>query len=251
MHVDVGASSFYHRSVFAHQASRCNRSRKRGKHHSATFGNLDMPNNASRPLFFLLVAVLLTLPAGHARAFCFQEAGHMYGINPQVLRSIAKVESNTDPSALNRNKNGTFDVGLMQINSIWKPLMGEERWKLLGDACYNTKTGAWILAMCINDYGYNWKALGCYHSRTPGLSEEYAKRVFTQLKRLERGQEPQPMDRDVQVAVLGDIDELVESARQGKATRKKKVITFVPYVRLSPRQTRQPPPLPGEAVPGS
>jgi soluble lytic murein transglycosylase-like protein len=182
--------------------------------------------------------------SNHAHAFCFQEAGQMYGINPLVLRSIAKVESNTDPGALNRNTNGTMDVGLMQINSIWRPLMGEERWKLLGDACYNTKTGAWILAMCINDYGYNWKALGCYHSRTPGLSEEYARRVFGQLKKLERGDEPQPLDRDMREAIEGEVGELVEAARQGKGTRKKKVIKFVPYVRLSPKQLRQPPPLP-------
>jgi soluble lytic murein transglycosylase-like protein len=188
--------------------------------------------------------LVLVSSCGIAHAFCFQEAGQMYGINPLVLRSIAKVESNTDPGALNRNTNGTTDVGLMQINSIWRPLMGEERWKLLGDACYNTKTGAWILAMCINDYGYNWKALGCYHSRTPGLSEEYAKRVFGQLKKLERGDEPQPLDRDMREAIEGEVGELVEAARQGKGTRKKKVITFVPYVRLTPRQTRQPPPLP-------
>jgi len=211
-----------------------------------------MTITASGPLVRLLAITLaLTASTARAQAFCFQEAGQIYGINPQVLRAIAKVESNTDPGARNRNSNGTYDVGLMQINSIWKPLMGEERWKLLGDACYNTKTGAWILAMCINDYGYNWKALGCYHSRTPGLSEEYAKRVFGQLKKLERGDEPQPLDRDVKEVVLGDIDELVESARQGKATRKKKVIRFVPYVRLSPKQTRQPPPLPGKALPGS
>jgi hypothetical protein len=168
----------------------------------------------------------------------------MYGINPMVLRSIAKVESNTDPEAVNKNSNGTYDVGLMQINTIWRPLLGGERWNYLGDACYNTKTGAWILAMCISKYGYNWKALGCYHSQTPELSEIYAKKVFSQLKQLERGQEPQPLDRDVQAAIRSQIDELVESARQGKGIAKKKVLKFVPYVRLSPRKLREPPAIP-------
>lgn len=206
-----------------------------------------MPITRSRHLTCLLFMLFMLLsPWRQAHAFCFQEAGQMYGINPLVLKSIAKVESNTDPGAFNRNRNGTFDVGLMQINSIWRAQMGEERWKLLGDACYNTKTGAWILAMCINDYGYNWKALGCYHSRTPGLSEEYARRVFNRLKRLERGEEAQPLDRDEEAAMRAEVEELVEAARQGKATRKKKVIKFVPYVRLSPKQLRQPPPLPAE-----
>lgn len=201
------------------------------------------------PRHILLLLPMLASLCSNAHAFCFQEAGQMYGINPMVLRSIAKVESDTDPTALNRNGNGTYDVGLMQINSIWRPLLGEERWNRLGDACYNTKTGAWILARCINDYGYNWKALGCYHSRTPGLSEEYARRVFGQLKKLERGDEPQPLDRDVKEAIEVEIDELVEAARQGKSSRKRKVVRFVPYVRLSPKQLRQPPPLPTGSSP--
>jgi soluble lytic murein transglycosylase-like protein len=193
----------------------------------------------------LWVALLfLALLCNNAYSFCFQEAGQMYGINPMVLRSIAKVESNTDPGAVNKNSNGTYDVGLMQINTIWKPLLGEKRWNYLGDACYNTKTGAWILAMCINKYGYNWKAIGCYNSQTPEKSEIYAKKVFGQLKQLERGKEPQPLDRDVEAAIQGQIDELVESARQGKGIGKKKVLKFVPYVRLSPKQLREPPPLP-------
>ncbi len=98
--------------------------------------------------------------------------------------------------------------------------------------------------MCINKYGYNWKAIGCYNSQTPEKSESYAKKVFAQLKRLEQGKEPQPLDSDVEAAIRGQVDELVEAARQGKGTKRKKVVRFVPYVRLSPRQLRQPPPLP-------
>lgn len=190
------------------------------------------------------VLAFLVLPINTARAFCFREAGQLYGINPMVLRSIAGVESNNDPAAINKNTNGTFDVGLMQINTIWRPVLGEERWKHLGDACYNTKTGAWILAKCIQKYGYNWKAIGCYNSQTPEKSEIYAKKVFSRLKRLESGKESQPVDREVEMALRERIDELVQSAQQGKGVSKKKVIKFVPYVRLSPSQLRNPPPVP-------
>lgn len=198
--------------------------------------------NYSRLL--LAAPIILLLLYQNAYPLCFREAGQMYGINPVVLRSIAKVESNNNPDAINKNANGTYDVGLMQINTIWKPLLGEERWNHLGDACYNTKTGAWILAMCINKYGYNWKAIGCYNSQTPEKSEIYAKKVFAQLKRLEQGKDPQPLDSDVEAVIRNQVDELVESARQGKGTRKKKVVKFVPYVRLSPHRLHQPPPLP-------
>jgi hypothetical protein len=190
----------------------------------------------------LLAFVIVGGAWRNAYPFCFDEAGEMYGINPLVLRAIAKVESNFVPETVNKNSNGTFDIGLMQINTIWKPVLGEERWKHLGDACYNTKTGAWILATCINKYGYNWKAIGCYNSQTPGKSEVYAKKVFSRLKQLEHHKEPQPVDSKMKAVMLGQIGDLVESAQQGRG--EKKVVKFVPYVRV-PRQTlRNPPPVP-------
>jgi hypothetical protein len=166
----------------------------------------------------------------------------MYGINPLILRAIAGVESNMDPKALNRNTNGSFDMGLMQINTIWRPTLGEERWSRLGDACYNTKTGAWILATCIEKYGYNWKAIGCYNSQTPGRTEAYAKKVFDRLKRLERQKAPQPMDRAVKTAIVDSMDELVERARRGE--KKPVKLKFVPYVRVPKDALRTPPALP-------
>ncbi|QEM69307.1 lytic transglycosylase domain-containing protein [Geobacter sp. FeAm09] len=195
----------------------------------------------------LLALVVVGVARRDACSFCFDEAGEMYGINPLVLRAIAKVESNFAPETINRNSNGTFDIGLMQINTIWKPVLGEKRWQHLGDACYNTKTGAWILATCISKYGYNWKAIGCYNSQTPGKSEVYAKKVFDRLKQLERHKEPQPVDSTMKAVMLGQINDLVESAQQGRA--EKKVVKFVPYVRV-PRQTlRNPPPAPGDTTP--
>jgi soluble lytic murein transglycosylase-like protein len=131
--------------------------------------------------FALIVAsvalILSTVAAGQAQAFCFEEAGREYGIAPEVLWSIAKGESNLDPNAINRNTNGSYDFGLMQINSIWATTLGKERWASLGDACTNVKTGAWILRQCIDDYGYDWKAIGCYNSRTPSKRDEYARRI--------------------------------------------------------------------------
>jgi hypothetical protein len=190
----------------------------------------------------LLAVAVVGVAWRDAYPFCFEEAGEMYGINPLVLRAIAKVESNFDPETINKNSNGTFDIGVMQINTIWRPVLGEERWKYLGDACYNTKTGAWILAICINKYGYNWKAIGCYNSQTPGKSEVYAKKVFSHLKQLEHHKEPQPMDSKMQAVMLGQINALVESAQQGRGA--KKTVKFVPFVHV-PRQTlRNPPPLP-------
>lgn len=120
--------------------------------------------------------------SGSACAFCFEEAGERYGVSPAVLWAIAKAESNFDPGARHLNRNGTVDVGLMQINSLWAPRL-EETWKRLDDPCINVMTGAWILRHCLEDFGNTWQAVGCYHSRTPEKNQRYAARVASILQR--------------------------------------------------------------------
>jgi soluble lytic murein transglycosylase-like protein len=132
-------------------------------------------------------AMLLLVAVGvQAEPLCFDEAGAQYGINPQILRAIAKVESNYNPRAINWNTNGTYDFGVMQINSIWAASLGKERWNALGDPCTNIKPGGSILAGCMKKYGYTWEAIGCYNSQTPDKRDKYAKMVFNQLQRIER-----------------------------------------------------------------
>ena len=148
-------------------------------------------------LLIILGALLLAAPAQRAQAFCFDEAGALYGINPLILRAIAKVESNFNPTAINWNTNGTYDYGLMQINTCWAPTLGEERWNDLADPCFSVKTGAWILAGCMNKYGYSWKAIGCYNSQTPDKRDKYAQRVFKQLQQIERRERDEAARRPV------------------------------------------------------
>ena len=135
-----------------------------------------------RTLVSLLFPILL-FPACSS-AFCFEEAGATYGIPPLLLWSIAKHESNLNPRAIGRNKNGTYDYGLMQINSCWADALGRERWKSLREPCTNVKTGAWILSRCIRRHGYNWKAVGCYNSNSPRLGTKYAVRIAAVLKQV-------------------------------------------------------------------
>ena len=143
-----------------------------------------------RKMKYFCLALLLILATAHsAYPFCFDEAGAEYGISPLILRAIAKVESNFNPGAINWNRNGSYDFGLMQINSSWAHVLGLERWNTLGDACYNTRTGAWILANCMSKYGYSWEAIGCYNSQTPNKRDRYARAVFRQLQRIEREEE--------------------------------------------------------------
>jgi soluble lytic murein transglycosylase-like protein len=131
-------------------------------------------------------ALFLHAAAAGAQDFCFDKAGETYGINPLILRAIAKVESNFNPRAINRNTNGTYDFGVMQINSSWAGTIGMDRWMKLGDPCENVMTGASILSDCMGKYGYSWKAIGCYNSQTPDKRDRYAMAVFGQLQRIQR-----------------------------------------------------------------
>jgi soluble lytic murein transglycosylase-like protein len=116
-------------------------------------------------------------------AFCFDEAAREYGINPNLLRSIARIESNNNPSAVNHNSNGSSDVGIMQINSSWIKTMGLEYQELLKNPCYNVMIGAKILKKCMDKHGYTWEAIGCYNAVNPYMRVKYSWRIFGELNR--------------------------------------------------------------------
>jgi soluble lytic murein transglycosylase-like protein len=113
---------------------------------------------------------------------CFEEAGVLYGISPLLLRGIALNESAFDPVAVNWNRNGSYDFGVMQINSFWYRKLGRDAWLRLADPCYNIHVGAWILAQCVGRHGYNWKAVGCYNSSRPEKRNAYAWRIYRTLR---------------------------------------------------------------------
>ncbi len=130
--------------------------------------------------FILLTAYCLLLT--DANAFCFEEAGKTYGINPSLLKSIAQIESSLNPKAMNKNQNGSIDIGLMQINSFWlKPLKLDAE-KLISNPCYNTMIGAKILKQCIDRYGYTWEAVGCYNAVSEPKKVRYSWKIFNRLK---------------------------------------------------------------------
>ncbi|MDR9065311.1 hypothetical protein FEP28_05476 [Burkholderia multivorans] len=99
--------------------------------------------------------------------------------------AISRVESSGNPQAINRNPDGSYDIGHMQINSRWLPPLKrygiDER--SLFDACTNTYVGAWILAQNIHRLGYGWNAIGAYNARSPSKRMAYARKVAAILKR--------------------------------------------------------------------
>ena len=117
-----------------------------------------------RPRVGLIVAISLiaTFPA-HA---CWEQAGERYGVSPELLYAIARTESGLDPQAVGRNRNGSRDIGLMQINSAWLPRLSAHgiAERDLFDPCTSIHVGAWILAGNVRRMGYTWEAVGAYNA---------------------------------------------------------------------------------------
>lgn len=121
---------------------------------------------------------------------CFEVAAQRYKVNPRLLYAIAKTESGFNPAAKNRNQNGTYDIGMMQINSRWLPQLrkyGLNEMQLY-DPCTNVHVGAWILAQNIRALGNTWEAVGAYNSTRSVLREKYAWKVIKNLPTQTLGQ---------------------------------------------------------------
>lgn len=148
-------------------------------------------------ILLLLLVVSATIVES-AESFCYEEAGAKYGISPTLLHAISQKESSFNPVAINYNTNGSYDFGLMQINSSWEPSLRKLGipWDSLADPCTNVMVGAWVLSQCVRDYGYTWPAVGCYNSRTPSKRDRYAAKIARIIN------EGQPQLRVDQIAAI-------------------------------------------------
>lgn len=109
----------------------------------------------------------------------FEKAGRDFGIEASLLKRIATIESSLNANAINQNKNGTVDIGLMQINSMHLKRLsriGVTRQSLL-DPEVNVYVAALLLSSHIRKKGYNLQAIGCYHSANPVFKNQWLKRL--------------------------------------------------------------------------
>ena len=132
----------------------------------------------------ILLVVSLALPARADDDYCFDEAARRYKVPAALLWAVAKVESGFNPTAVNWNRNGSLDYGVMQINSFWLKKIGEERWKALGDPCFNIHMGAYVMADCLQRYGYTYEGIGCYNADSHDKRMAYAKKVVRAMTEL-------------------------------------------------------------------
>lgn len=129
------------------------------------------------------------MPAGKVLAACLMLASQTYSIPPAVLVGIYKAEGGKVGQEV-KNTNGSYDLGPMQINTIWLPeLAGKwgvsestaRKW-VRDDACTNVGVSAWILRQHLDETDSLAQAIAHYNSRTPKHGTKYKKRVVNIMK---------------------------------------------------------------------
>lgn len=131
-----------------------------------------------------LAVATLAWPARADMEACVRQAARRYQVDERLIHAIIQVESSGNPSASNRNANGSEDIGVMQINSSWLPVLGRYGIKRrhLDDPCTNVHVGAWVLAGNIARYGYTWRAVGAYNARSHVKREKYVAQVWRRYR---------------------------------------------------------------------
>ncbi|AGN82294.1 MULTISPECIES: lytic transglycosylase domain-containing protein [Pseudomonas] len=131
----------------------------------------------------LLLAGVLTEMSSAAHADCFADAAARYRVSEKLLRAIQVTENRPGKAdaVSPKNSDGSWDIGLMQINSSWLPALskygiGE---KELLDRCVSANVGAWILASNIASHGHVWKAVGAYNSPNEKSQRIYIQKVMS------------------------------------------------------------------------
>lgn len=158
-------------------------------------------------LFIILFSFFSLLPhAAAAQTDIFDGPCRKYGIPKTLVLAIAKTESDLKPWVVNvagkdfqaRSKEEALrvvraaklrglshDIGIMQINNWWLKKLGISSETAL-EPHNNVLIGTWILAQEIRRHGYNWKAVGAYHSPNPSRGQRYAVAVSKRYNRVKQ-----------------------------------------------------------------
>ena len=131
---------------------------------------------------------------------CMLAVSAALSVPPRVLPAIQAVEGGQTGLA-RMNTNGSEDLGLMQVNSLWLPVLARNtglsteavRDKLINDGCFSIAVAGAIIRLYLRESGGDLlAAVGNYHSRTPLRHESYKNKVIGAAIRLFESRSPAP-----------------------------------------------------------
>ena len=112
---------------------------------------------------------------------CMLAVAAATGLPPRILPVIHAIEGGAT-GMIRPDSNGTADLGVMQVNTIWIPALAvkarlsgaQTESRLIADPCFNIAASALILRVYLaEDHGDLMTAIGDYHSHTPALMNDY------------------------------------------------------------------------------
>ncbi len=146
---------------------------------------------------------------------CMLMVANTFGLPPRVLPVIQMVEAGK-PGLASRNSNGTEDLGVMQVNTIWVPVFAPQlglspevmRDRLLNQPCFNIAIAGAILSMHMSETKGNLaRAIGDYHSRRPTLNARYQTKVGAAAEKI-FGKADKALPTTGQTAVAANPDDI-------------------------------------------
>jgi hypothetical protein len=123
---------------------------------------------------------------------CMALVASIYHLPPRVLPAIHAIEGGR-AGMVSPNTNGTQDLGVMQVNTLWLPALArytrlseeEVRERLIHHPCFNIAAAGAIMRTHLNETrGDLMRAVGNYHSRTSVRHHQYRDKVTDAARRL-------------------------------------------------------------------
>lgn len=117
---------------------------------------------------------------------CINHAAIVYHVPAKLILSIMNAEGGRNGMA-NRNKNGSIDYGVMQVNSSWLDKIGTYGFSakdLQFNACKNVEVGSWIISQSLANGDTAWIGIGNYHSHTEKFNQRYSTTIKRNLARI-------------------------------------------------------------------
>ncbi|MBD1389538.1 lytic transglycosylase domain-containing protein [Neiella sp. HB171785] len=114
---------------------------------------------------------------------CIEQHATAYEIPPAVAKAMLMVEGGR-VGTIKANTNGTYDLGVAQINTMNLPLIQQhfpdiDAKSLVFDPCASIQVSMWFLDRKIQQRdGSLWEGVGDYNSRTPRVRVTYLYRVM-------------------------------------------------------------------------
>lgn len=122
---------------------------------------------------------------------CFVDISNYYKVPTEIILAVAKKENGRNGLVVGPNDNGSYDLGVMQINTWWfddrnKYNMvnwGIEIEDVINNPCQNLAVASWILAMNYQQTNNWYDAVTIYNAgKICQVGRKYADDVFLLMK---------------------------------------------------------------------